>query len=251
MEDFEGVIPGKINGVFERADEFGQDGRQRRRTAMAAVVFVALSLLLQHEEAVSAEAMAAVRFEIPAAFPWEKVQLDQLAPSKGTCATCIGVVDETLGACNATANCVSSFDDRPRFFVAPWEFPGKLPFAVEKLTEVLLSSGAQIEEQGERYLHAVFTSKEGVVDDVEFLFSDPREDATVVLRSASRAISLDDKDRNRKRLEEIRKSLTWEQVPVLRNRKRTFFFLESPWDTFGPEPPPSFDYKDDLEFVPE
>lgn len=65
-----------------------------------------------------------------------------------------------------------------------------------------------------RYVHAVFTSKEGVVDDVEFLFSNPREDATVVVRSASRAINLDDNDRNRKRLEEIRKSLTWEQVTM-------------------------------------
>ncbi|CAM6102828.1 unnamed protein product [Calypogeia fissa] len=75
-------------------------------------VFVALGLQLQHEEAVSAEAMAAVGFKIPAAFPLEKVQLEQLTPSKGTCATSIGIADETLGACNAISNCVSSFDER-------------------------------------------------------------------------------------------------------------------------------------------
>lgn len=28
------------------------------------------------------------------------------------------------------------------------------------------------------------------------------------------------------------------QVPILRNRQRLFLFGESPWDSFGPEPPP-------------
>lgn len=47
-------------------------------------------------------------------FPWEEPKA-QVEPGLGTCATCIGVVDETLGACNVVANCISSFDDRSPF----------------------------------------------------------------------------------------------------------------------------------------
>lgn len=112
MQNCEGVVPGKRKRTLESADEFVQDGSPCKRTAMAAVFFMALGLVLQHEEAVSTEAMAAVGFALPAAFPWDKAQVQQLEPAKGTCATCIGVVDETLGACNSTANCVSCFDDR-------------------------------------------------------------------------------------------------------------------------------------------
>ena len=32
------------------------------------------------------------------------------------------------------------------------------------------------------------------------------------------------------------------QVPVLRNRQRALVVIESPFDTFGPVPPPSNDY---------
>lgn len=45
-------------------------------------------------------------------FPWEQMTPEQDEPKQGTCSTCIGVVDDTLGACSATTNCVSSFDDR-------------------------------------------------------------------------------------------------------------------------------------------
>ena len=51
-------------------------------------------------------------------FPWEhQVTPEQEQPKQGTCSTCIGVVDDTLGSCNATTNCVSSFDDRFRFYL--------------------------------------------------------------------------------------------------------------------------------------
>lgn len=177
--------------------------------------------------------------------------LEQPEPLRGNCATCIGVVDETLGACGAILNCVSTFDDRPDFFIAPWEFPGKLPNALQQMERILAEEGGTIEEQGNRYIHVVFTDKDGTIDDVEFLFSIPSEDATVNIRAASRRISSKDYGRNLKRLAKIRQALTWEEVPILRNRNRKLFFLESPWDTFGPEPPPAFDNKDGLEFVPD
>ena len=41
------------------------------------------------------------------------------------------------------------------------------------------------------------------------------------------------------------------QVPILRNRQRKLVFIETPWDTFGPEPPPTFDYSQRLESAPD
>lgn len=63
-----------------------------------------------------------------------------------------------------------------------------------------------------RYIYAVFKGDDGVSDDVEFLFSDPSVDATVNVRSASRAKDYKDSGRNRKRLEALRMELGWEQV---------------------------------------
>jgi hypothetical protein len=33
-----------------------------------------------------------------------------------------------------------------------------------------------------------------------------------------------------------------DEVPILRNRQRKFLLIESPWDDFGPTPPPGVDY---------
>lgn len=47
-------------------------------------------------------------------------------------------------------------------------------------------------------------------------------------------------------LEDLRMQLGWEAVPILRNRQRLLFFGESPFDSFGPVPPPVPDYIRDL-----
>lgn len=39
----------------------------------------------------------------------------QEAPPVGDCATCLGVVDDTLGTCSNAKNCVSTYDDRQAF----------------------------------------------------------------------------------------------------------------------------------------
>jgi hypothetical protein len=36
---------------------------------------------------------------------------------------------------------------------------------------------------------------------------------------------------------QVRLALSWEPVPILRNRRRALLFVESPWDDFGPVPP--------------
>ncbi len=76
-------------------------------------VSIILGLGLLVADGISAEGAnaAAPILSVQRFFPWEPVQ-EEIVPDKGTCATCIGVVDDTLGSCNATRNCVSSFDDR-------------------------------------------------------------------------------------------------------------------------------------------
>lgn len=41
--------------------------------------------------------------------------------------------------------------------------------------------------------------------------------------------------RNMDRAELIRKELQWLKLPILRNRQRALFFVESDLDTFGPQ----------------
>ncbi|GAQ84922.1 hypothetical protein KFL_002120160 [Klebsormidium nitens] len=174
--------------------------------------------------------------------PWSTPAV-QTAPSEGTCATCIGVVDDTLASCGSITNCVSSFDDRPPFFCAPWEYPASLPEAVRTLEQQIERLGGTVNEAQQKYVYATFVDEDGVIDDVEWLFSDSASDRIVQIHAASRAREQPDGGRNATRLEKIRAGLQWEQVPILRNRVRKFYFIESPWDTFGPEPPPgSYDY---------
>jgi hypothetical protein len=40
--------------------------------------------------------------------------------------------------------------------------------------------------------------------------------------------------KNMERCEMIRKEMRYQKLPILRNRRRTFFFAESELDTFGP-----------------
>eukprot|EP01018_Ginkgo_biloba_P030152 Gb_15194 [translate_table: standard] len=110
---------------------------------------------------------------------------------------------------------------------------GKLSNAVDALRKTLLSEGATVKEQEERYLHAVFISKDGTADDLEFLFSSPSADAIVNLRSASRAKDTRDYGRNRKRLDELRQALGWEENKL--------YWIHSP-HRGGHEGPSSFDH---------
>ena len=45
-----------------------------------------------------------------------------------------------------------------------------------------------------------------------------------------------------RQLELVRKQLGWLEVPILRNRKiNALVGMETPWDSFGPTPPPTMD----------
>jgi hypothetical protein len=95
-----------------------------------------------------------------------------------------------------------------------------------------------IDVQSGRYLRAIFTDGiSGETSVGEFYFTP--DDTTVQFRLgsaiSSNGLGLGRSLSNMERSERIRKSLRYLKVPVLRNRKRTFFFVESDGlDEFGP-----------------
>eukprot|EP01024_Parvocaulis_polyphysoides_P074617 TRINITY_DN9625_c0_g3_i3.p1 TRINITY_DN9625_c0_g3~~TRINITY_DN9625_c0_g3_i3.p1 ORF type:complete len:261 (-),score=38.55 TRINITY_DN9625_c0_g3_i3:242-1024(-) len=161
--------------------------------------------------------------------------LGEQIPTRGDCPTCVGGYGDTLGSCAGIKNCLSTYDDRPGFFIAPWEYDCSQQDALKKLKNTLKTFNAQIVEQRDDYIYATFEAFGGQTDDVEFLF--PSEDNSLSIRSASRSQRISDFGRNFDRLEQIRIDLGFEIVPVLRNRQRLLGVVESPFDTFGPEPP--------------
>eukprot|EP01023_Acetabularia_acetabulum_P044538 TRINITY_DN4475_c0_g1_i1.p1 TRINITY_DN4475_c0_g1~~TRINITY_DN4475_c0_g1_i1.p1 ORF type:complete len:255 (-),score=21.56 TRINITY_DN4475_c0_g1_i1:145-909(-) len=168
-------------------------------------------------------------------FDLNKNILGEKVPARGDCPTCIGGFGNTLGSCAGQKNCLSTYDDRPGFFISPWEYDCSQTQALEKLISALITFDAIIIEQSDNYIYATFRAFGGQIDDVEFLF--PSEDNTLSIRSASRAQIISDFGRNYSRLEQIRIYLGFQIVPVLRNRQRLLGVVESPFDTFGPEPP--------------
>lgn len=73
---------------------------------------------------------------------------------------------------------------------------------------------------------------ENYIDDLEFYFTP--NDSTIQYRSMRReGIDLYG-FYNKNRIENIRIKLNFLNIPVLRNRRRVLFFVESPFDTFGP-----------------
>eukprot|EP00929_Paragymnodinium_shiwhaense_P095062 TRINITY_DN56016_c0_g1_i1.p1 TRINITY_DN56016_c0_g1~~TRINITY_DN56016_c0_g1_i1.p1 ORF type:complete len:374 (-),score=65.73 TRINITY_DN56016_c0_g1_i1:537-1592(-) len=171
------------------------------------------------------------------------------APGSGDCDDCLGVIDELLAPCRADlAGCVSSQDDRPEVFEAPWQIPvvglteaqasgQDISEPLKQLRRAVAADGGKVvqEAEGGRYVRAEFPVSGSPfggedVDDVEWYFT---PDDTIVQFRAERRSKGGDFGGNKRRLESIRLRLGWELVPILRNRKRAFFFGESPFDTFG------------------
>ena len=151
--------------------------------------------------------------------------------------------------CPANENCVSSQDDRPAYFQAPWCYDGEFTTVKRKLIDFILTildsrivKSVDSFAENDRYFSAEFASESlygsTIVDEIQFYFTP--NDNTIQFRSLRRErlnnypISLPDFGANRERLENIRIALNLETVPVLRNRRRVLFFIESPFDSFGP-----------------
>eukprot|EP00892_Ulva_mutabilis_P005260 jgi/Ulvmu1/3105/UM015_0145.1 len=160
--------------------------------------------------------------------------LEATAAEADECATCLGAVDGTLGSCAGIDGCISSFDDRPKHFVNPWEFDGARAGKLEALASAIDSYNGNVTEQDGLYLRAEFKAWGGNTDVYEFLLEG--DDNVVELRGVAGG-GLFPQSRLRTQFEQIRAALRWDEVYILRNRKRFFGVLESPLDTFGDEAP--------------
>lgn len=178
--------------------------------------------------------------------------------------TCLGVWDGLLADCphdaktgigrlvgGGGAGCTSSQDDTPGIFSEPWDYSEapnnsldwevQMRLLVPTIQLVAQKRGDQVEVllQENRYLKVLFIDgKSGERSIGEYYFTP--NDTTVQFRVGSTGGSTGGATvgttslRNLERCEQIRKELRYERLPVLRNRKRSLFFVESDLDSFGP-----------------
>jgi hypothetical protein len=163
--------------------------------------------------------------------------------------TCLGVWDGLLADCPHTkafggnAGCTSSQDDTPGIFSEPWDYSESNSLDWQDQMRLLVSAillsrrsdQVEIDVQEGRYLRVIFTDKRETSIG-EFYFTP--NDFTVQFRIAAQRGTggglVSSSIRNIERAELIRKELRYLKLPVLRNRKRSLFFVESDLDTFGP-----------------
>lgn len=167
---------------------------------------------------------------------------------------CLGVWDGLLADCPHVGNgfiggggagCASSQDDAPGVFSEPWDYSDCSRADWEEQSRLLLPAiqrvcdrrgdGVRVLFREGRYLRVAFEDgKTGEKSVGEFYFTP--DDTTVQFRIGSLADSPGALSslRNVERAELIRKELSYLKLPVLRNRKRSLFFVESDFDTFGP-----------------
>lgn len=102
-------------------------------------------------------------------------------------------------------------------------------------------SGGEITVEDRLYLRAEYSVWRGDNDVLEFLFES--DDNVLELRGVAGG-GLFPQSRLRGQFEQLRAALRWDEVYILRNRKRFFGVLESPLDTFGDETPLGYDVGD-------
>eukprot|EP00624_Nannochloropsis_granulata_P002789 evm.model.NODE_24061_length_13748_cov_26.966177.5 len=149
----------------------------------------------------------------------------------------LGVIDELLAECPTEKSCASSQDDRPPVFQEPWQYDDSTQEKAMRRLKGYVESmpGVEVITAEEGYLRADLMEG-GKVNEIEFYFTP--NDSIIQFRAARRGEG-DDKGANQKRMEKMRIALGFEKIPVLRNRRRALFFLESPLDGWGPS------YRDD------
>ena len=154
-----------------------------------------------------------------------------------SCSSCEGAVDGTLGRCEGFAGnaCRSTFDDRPPYFAAPWEFGRDVTNTSEALAALersVTANGGKVEvsDTTTGYLRASFGSRaemgagagaaaDGAVA-LEFL-ARGEDDAVCevrgVIRGVSRGLSrivMPGTSEVEKTLERVRRYLGWAEVPA-------------------------------------
>ena len=115
----------------------------------------------------------------------------------------LGVIDEKLGGCPSSPNCVSTASDDAQHRIDPITFTGSVENTCEKLIQTVGQlPRTRLVTQKDNYLHFECRSRIfQFVDDLEF-YVDPQA-KTIQIRSASR-VGYSDLGVNRKRVEKIR-----------------------------------------------
>lgn len=102
------------------------------------------------------------------------------------------------------------------------------------LRDAVQRSGGEVTVEDPLYIRAEYSVWRGDSDVLEFLFES--DDNVVELRGVAGG-GLFPQSRLQGQFEQLRAALRWDEVYILRNRKRFFGVLESPLDTFGDETP--------------
>ena len=172
------------------------------------------------------------------------------------------------------AGCVASQDDTPGIFAEPWDYSENIPLLSSTTTETSLGTitsdedSTMYKQQMDRLILALESISRQHADEMQVLYQEGRyirvlftdgssgeksvgefyftpHDTTVQFRLGSTTTTssssmggvtsmLGGSLSNMERSERLRKALRYLKVPVLRNRKRTLFFVESELDGFGP-----------------
>ena len=163
-----------------------------------------------------------------------------------------------LKACITSEECVSSQDDRPFCFLPPWGYEGsminakqKLISQLEKMKECDILYNNDDDNDNNRYIKAQFLDSSKNIDEVEFYFT--LNDYTIQFRSYRKTsnplnnqLAFFNNNSNRNRLEKLRLKLGFEEIEVIRNRRRVLLFGESPFDTFGP---PTIEFEEIIDNI--
>eukprot|EP00747_Dinoflagellata_sp_TGD_P068228 gnl/TRDRNA2_/TRDRNA2_155623_c1_seq1.p1 gnl/TRDRNA2_/TRDRNA2_155623_c1~~gnl/TRDRNA2_/TRDRNA2_155623_c1_seq1.p1 ORF type:complete len:202 (-),score=50.63 gnl/TRDRNA2_/TRDRNA2_155623_c1_seq1:30-635(-) len=164
---------------------------------------------------------------------------------------CWGAPGGALGSCSGLeprAVCLTSADDRPPYFLNPYEYEDSLDDALTALEKAVVRLGGEVLEKKKKgdgfdaYLWAYF-AKSGVDGglDVEWVFlpNDNIVDAKALSRGDTGGLgNFFGKNSATKLLEDVRLKAGWTEVYILRNRKNALIVGQSPFDGFGPTPPP-------------
>ncbi len=144
----------------------------------------------------------------------------------------LGVRDGLLDRCPETPSCISSQDDAARggrSFRPPWAYDDNdWTGARDKLLAALRSEASDASVDG-RYIRC---------GDLEFYFTENED--TVQFRGDGRDVD--------KRLAKLRQRCGFEEIVVLRNRRRAFGVGESAFDSYGPS---FFDQSDAALLAPD
>lgn len=217
----------------------------------------------------TAAGMITFPFTVPSSRAAETIGKDENCND----ATCLGVWDGLLADCphqgrtafggfgGGGASCVSSQDDTPGVFAEPWDYAESISSSSssnnnsldwqEQMESLVTALNTVSQRRGDdvrfllrqgRYVRVVFTDAKSNESSVgEFYFTP--NDTTVQFRIGSLSSSsggggggpFSQSMSNMERSEALRKELRYLKVPVLRNRRRSFFFVEADGlDSFGP-----------------